>query len=47
MATRKGIDISRNYAALHKLYAFFVLCFVFKKMERSDKVVSYIILKTQ
>ena len=47
MATRKGINISGNYAAPHVLHALFryVLCIL--KVERSDKIVFYILFKTQ
>ena len=41
MATRKGINVSGNYAA--PIYTYFV----FKKNERSDKIASYILFKTQ
>ena len=45
MATRKGINISGNYVAPHKLDAFFIyqvcLYFVLKKIERSDRIVFY------
>ena len=52
MATRKGIHISRNYVVHHKLYAFFIyqgMYFVFYKIKRSDRIVSYqyIVFKTQ
>ena len=47
MATRKGINTSGNYAAP----IYYMLCsyvyFVFKKIERSDKIVFYILFKTQ
>ena len=47
MATRKGINISGNYAAPHKLYhmPFSYMYFVLFLVERSDKVVFYILLK--
>ena len=49
MATRKGINISGNYAAPRILHALFtyVLCIYFKKIKRSDKIVFYILFKTQ
>ena len=49
MATRKGIHISGNHPAPHILHALFILYmyFVFKKIERSDKIVFYILFKTQ
>ena len=43
MATRKGINISGNYAAPHILHALFCMYFVFEKIERSDKIVFYIL----
>ena len=47
MATRKGINISGNYAAPHILNALFIYVLKFKKIERSDKIVFYILFKTQ
>ena len=49
MATRKGIDISGKYAAPHILHmpCSYIMYFVFKKIERSDKIVFYILFKTQ
>ena len=48
MATRKGINIPGNYAAPYILHALFIYMYlVFKKIERSDKIVFYIIFKTQ
>ena len=50
MATRKGINVSANYAAPHILNALFIyiyMYFVFKKIKRSDKIVFYIPFKTQ
>ena len=46
MATRKGINVSGNYAAPHKMPCS-CMYFVLKKNERSDKIVFYILLKTQ
>ena len=46
MAARKGINISGNYAAPYKLYAFFIYVLCIEKTERSDKVVFYILFKT-
>ena len=47
MATRKGIHISGNYAARHKLYAFFNRVPVLIFFERSHKIALYIhILKS-
>ena len=47
MATRKGINISGNTP--HPIY--YMPCsymyFVFKKNERSDKIIFYILFKTQ
>ena len=46
MATRKDINVSGNCAAPYEipcLYMYFGL----KKIERSDKIVFYILLKTQ
>ena len=47
MATRKGMSISGNYA--HPIYYMpcLYIYFVFKKIERSDEIVFYILLKTQ
>ena len=51
MATRKGINISGTYVVHHNLYAPFSytpsMYFVFKKLERSDRIVFHIALKTQ
>ena len=47
MATRKGINISGNYAAPHILHAFFIYGLNIKKNEMSDKIVFYILFKTQ
>ena len=47
MSTRKGINISGNYASSYLLHALFIYVLCFKKNERSDKIVSYILLKTQ
>ena len=48
MPTRTGINISGNYAALHILHALFIyMYFVFKKNERSDRIVFYIFFKAQ
>ena len=47
MATRKDINISRNYAAPHILHALFIYVLCIKKNERSDKIVFYILFKTQ
>ena len=47
MATRKGINISGNYAAPHILHALFVYVLCIKKIERSDKIVFYILFKNQ
>ena len=41
MGTRKGINISGNYAAPH------ILLLYLKKNERSDKIVFNILFKTQ
>ena len=46
MATKKGINISGNYAAPHILHAS-DMYFALKKNERSDKIVIYILFKTQ
>ena len=43
MATRKGINISGNYAAPHILHALFINLLY----ERSNKIVFYILFKTQ
>ena len=46
--TRKGINISRNYAAPHILHAaLFIDVLCIKKKERSDKIVFYILFKSQ
>ena len=48
MATRKGIHISGNYVAPHIiLYALFIYVLCIKKNETSDKIVLYILFKTQ
>ena len=47
MATRKGINISGNYAAPHILFALFICVLCILKNERSDKIVFYILFKTQ
>ena len=47
MATRKGINISGNSAAPHILHALFIYVLCLKKIERSEKIVFYILLKTQ
>ena len=47
MATRKGIHISGNYVVHHELYSFFIYVLCILKTERSDKIVFYIIFKTQ
>ena len=50
MPTRKGINISGNYAAPYILYVLFIyiyMYFVFFLNERSDKIVFYILFKTQ
>ena len=47
MATRKGIKVSGNDAAPHILNALFIYVLCIKNIERSDKIVFYIIFKTQ
>ena len=47
MATRKGINVSGNYAGPHILNALFIYVLCIKKNERSDKIVFYILFKTQ
>ena len=47
MATRKGINISWNYAAPHILNGLFIYALCILKIERSDKIVFYILFKTQ
>ena len=47
MATTKGINISGNYAAPHILHALLIYVLCLKKNERSDKIVFYILFKTQ
>ena len=47
MATRRGINISGNYAAPHTLHALFMYVLRIKKTERSNKIVFYILFKTQ
>ena len=47
MATRKGINISGNYVAPHILQALFMYVLCIFKNERSDKIVFYILFKTQ
>ena len=43
MATRKGINISGNYAAPHISYVLFIYVLCILKNERSDKIVLYIL----
>ena len=45
MATRKGINICGNYAALHILHALFIYVLCIKKNERSERIVFYIRFK--
>ena len=48
MATRKRINISGNYAVPHILNALFTyVLYIVKKIERSDKIVFYILFKNQ
>ena len=47
MPTRKGINISGNYAAPHILHALFIYVLNIFFNEKSDKIVLYILLKTQ
>ena len=47
MATRKGINISGNYVVHHKSYAFFIDMLCIKKVERSDRIILYIVFKNQ
>ena len=47
MTTRNGINVFGNYAAPHILNALFIYVLCVLKTERSDKVVFYILLKTQ
>ena len=47
MATRKGINISGSYAAPRILHAFFIYVLCILKIERSDKIVFYVLSKTQ
>ena len=48
MPSRKGINISGTYATPHILHALFIYYVLrIRKNERSDKIVFYIILKTQ
>ena len=47
MPTKKGINISGNYAAPHILHALFIHVLCVYKTERSDKIVFYILLKNQ
>ena len=46
MATRKGINVSGNYAAPHILNALFMYVLCIKK-SKSDKIVFYILFKIQ
>ena len=39
MATRKGINLPRNYAAPHKLHGLFIYVLCILKNERSDIIV--------
>ena len=48
MASKKGIHVSGNYAGPHILNALFMYYVLFiLKIERLDKIVFYILLKTQ
>ena len=48
MATKNGISISENYAAPHYiLNDLFIYVLCISKIERSDKIVFYNLLKTQ
>ena len=47
MATRKGINVSGNYAAPHILNTLFIYILCIFLNERSDKIVFHILLKTQ
>ena len=47
MATRKGINVSGNYAAPHILNGLFMYVLCILKIEKSDKIVFYILFKTQ
>ena len=42
MATRKGTNISGNYAAPHILHALFIYVLCIRKKARSDKILFYI-----
>ena len=46
MATRKGVNISGNYAAPHILHALFIHVLCILKNESSDRIVFYILLNT-
>ena len=45
MANRKGIHISGNHAVHHKLYAFFTYVLCILKIERTDRIVFYIVFE--
>ena len=45
MATEKGINISGTYVVHHEFYAIFI--YVLCKIERSDRMVFYIVFKSQ
>ena len=47
MSTKNGISISENYAAPHILNDLFIYVLCISKIERSDKIVFYNLLKTQ
>ena len=47
MATKKDINISWTYVVHHKLYAFFIYVLCILKIERSGRIVFYIVFKTQ
>ena len=47
MATRKGINVSGNYAAPHILNALFIYVLRILKIKRSDQIVFYILFKIQ
>ena len=47
MAIRKGIHISGHYVVLINAIWLFILVFCILKIERSDRIVFYIVFKTQ
>ena len=47
MASRKGINTSGHYVVSINATSFHLMYFEFKKIERSDLIILYIVFKTQ